>query len=451
MKNTLLISRKLIESEQIEELARQGLDAKVLYLFEPDINADAVALANHLAWPQHFVIEDDIYRSLFRVFRMDAERLGRYVYTNPPVPDNTGWYTETPGSVLFVPCNETHVKMMLPVAARLKRARFLVIRGENADRYLKANGTPFDRMSLKDFHTPAYRPVMLDLFRKQETCAIVFGNDWVGENWRICHLARRLGLPAICIEEGPQDFELEDGRHKQMSHADYVLLQGLKTLDYLNATQLCVTGNPRLSDYRPVPLPSPPVVMINSNFTYGVFEDARDQWLADCVTACNGAGLRYFISKHPRDTGDLRRYNVIDSDAFKLPDQLAQCNVVITRFSQVVHEAMLSGRQVVYYNPHGEVKRILTEDCSCGYFHAKDAAALGRALQAAAHTPFTNERERDLCNRLHCGPCDGREADRCAWSICQIANQHPHGYELLAKAPPRLRELVRRIRRRAGR
>lgn len=446
MQNTLLISQKLIESEQITELRRHGHRVKILHLFEPEPDRASLELVNHLDWVEKVIIEDDIYRACHRVFSTDAERLGRYVYTNPPPQMQALCDNETPGSVLFVPCNETHVKMMLPVAAKLPRARFLVIRGENADRYLDAHRTPFERMALSEFYTPAYRPKLIELFLAQETSVIVFGNDWVGENWRICQLARRVGLPTICIEEGPQDFDLEDGRHEQMCHADYVFLQGLKTLDFLEAQQFYVSGNPRLGVYQPLPLPAAPVVMLNSNFTYGVFEEARDQWIADCVTACGNAGADYFISKHPRDRGDLRRYKVIDSDAFKLPDQLAQCGVVITRFSQVVHEAMLSGRQVIYYNPHGEKKPLQTEDRSGGYFHASNPTELAQVLKIALKTDFPNKKERDLCNRLHCGPCDGKEVTRCVWGICQVAHQHPQGYELLVRTPPRLRELMRRVR-----
>lgn len=448
MKRTLLITDKLVEPEQRTELRRNGHVVKVLHLFEPEPDIEHLRLVNHLDWVEKVLIDDDLFHNYRDAFSCETERLGQYVYTHPSPPADRTAYTTPPGNVLFIPCNDTHVKMLLPVAQRLGAGRFLVIRGENAEQYLTEHGVAFDRLSQDSFWTPAYRPKLLRLFRNHDIRAIVFGNDWTGENWRICHLARRVGVPTVCIEEGPQDFDLEEGRHAQMQHADYVFLQGLKTLDYCPALDFYVSGNPRLSTYKPLPLPEPPVVMINSNFTYGVHEDARDRWIAACVAACAGRGVDYFISKHPRDTSDLSRYNVINSDAFKLPEQLARCNVVITRFSQVVHEAMLSGRQVIYYNPHGEVKPIQTEDRTGGYFHAANEDELADRLATALLPDFPNRAERDLCNRLHCGPCDGREVERCVWGICRAARLRQETWDLLVKTPPVIRELIRRVRRR---
>jgi len=450
MTNTVLITRKTIDPFQMTQLRRDGHDVRVLHIFEPCADQGQLALLNRMPWVGKILLEDDLYGEFSKLFELPVSRLGNFVYTNPPAANFLQGLEPPEGEVLFVPCNDTHVKMMLPMAAKLPRHSFLVVRGENAEKYLDEHAEPFVRMSLKDFQGPKFQRPLAEMFQRRNISAVVVANDWTGENWRICELARLCGIPSICVQEGPQDFELEGGWQMQMQYADYILLQGLSTLPYLNASRFVITGNPRLSTYSPIPLPDPPVVMLNSNFTYGVCEEARDMWIADCVETCLGLSVDYFISKHPRDTGDLSAYKVINSDAFRLPDQLAQCNVVITRFSQVVHEAMLSGRQVIYYNPHGEVKRVQTEDDTGGFFHARDKESLRVALQAALLRDFPNAEARNRCNLYHCGPCDGKEIDRCVWAISQISMQNKEAPRLLLSRPPWMRDIIRRIRRRIG-
>lgn len=424
MIDTILITNKIVDSEQLEELSRQFFRVKVLHVFEPKPDLEHLRLINRFSWLQQVLIDDDLFDIVEPVIHAPRERLSKYVYLNPPAPTAPEHYQTAPGGILFVPGNDTHVKMMLPLAEHFSKHHFVVIRGANADKYLEEYHEPFTTVPMRLFHSTQYRPRMLEIFREHGICALVLGADWPGENWRLCHLARRCGIPSICIQEGPQDFELEEGRHKQLRHADYIFLQGLSTLDHLDAVRFYLSGNSRLTAYHPIPLPEAPMVLINSNFTYGVFEEARDQWVADCVNACAQLSVDYFISKHPRDHGDLSKYKVVNSDAFKLPEQMAKCSVTISRFSQVVHEAMLSGRQVIYYNPHGEVKRVLTEDRTGGLFHAHDFESLVKALEIAIQPDFPNKAERDICNKLHCGPCDGREIERCVMGIAQVAHQH---------------------------
>lgn len=437
MKDAILLTNKIVDSEQLEELRRQLFRVKMLHLFEPKPDLEHLALINHFPWLQQVIIDDDIYEQVEHVIDVPKERLRKFVYLKPPAPSSAEYYATVPGGVLFVPSNDTHVKMMLPLAKHFKHHHFVVIRGANADKYLDEYDEPYTNVPMRLFQSAQYRTRMLEMFREHEISAVIMGADWPGESWRLCHLARRLGIPSICLQEGPQDFELEEGRHRQLQHADYVFLQGLSTLNYLDAERFFLSGNSRLTAYHPIPLPSAPTVLINSNFTYGVFEEARDQWVADCVNACAQLSVDYFISQHPRDHGDLSKYKVVNSDAFKLPDQMAKCSVTISRFSQVVHEAMLSGRQVIYYNPHGEVKRVLTEDRTGGFFHAHDFESLVKALEIAVKPDFPNKAERDICNKLHCGPCDGREIERCIEGIAQIAHQHRAEREaLLPETPP---------------
>lgn len=425
--NLLLITRRQIEASMLEQIERNH-NVKVLYHFGAEFD---VSPLNDLSWADKIIVEDALIDEIRPALKVDIHPLSQYITFSKQdqlVPKKRtvslakAGHARPQGNVLFVPCNDTHVRMFLPIAQRIDDHNFLVIRGENADAYLDRYSEPYRRIGLELFGSDRYRPVIREEIERHGTSVIVFANDWVGENVKICQLARELGIPTVCIQEGPHDFELDGGKWRQMQNADYVFAQGFITLRYLEAKHFIITGNPRLSFYRPAPLPVGPMVMINSNFTYNIYEDWRDRWVGDCVSVCNQLQIPYFISQHPRDNGVFENYNVIKSDAFKIIDQIKNTSVLITRFSQVLYEAMLMGRQVIYYNPHGEVKRVLTDNHSGAFFVANSPESLEECLREAIKREFTNQRERDSFLKLHCGPCDGREVERCLISLAHIAN-----------------------------
>ena len=152
-----------------------------------------------------------------------------------------------------------------------------------------------------------------------------------------------------------------------------------------------------------------------------MFEDARDAWMRGVAEACERAGVAYFVSKHPRDSGDYSGYPVLESNAFKIEEQINMATVLVSRFSQVVYECALRGRQVVYYNPHGEVKKVLTSDTSGAIYHASNPSELAGCLRKAV----APDAERDAIMQdfltLHCGPRDEHGALRCVQAIAAAA------------------------------
>lgn len=98
------------------------------------------------------------------------------------------------------------------------------------------------------------------------------------------------------------------------------------------------------------------MALINSNFTYGIFENKRDGWIDDITSCLNQFDIKFNISQHPRDKGDLSRYSdhLIQSNSQSINNQIMDSDLVITRFSSLIHEAILMGRKVIYYNCHNE-------------------------------------------------------------------------------------------------
>jgi hypothetical protein len=207
---------------------------------------------------------------------------------------------------------------------------------------------------------------------------------------------------------------------RQLRQADHVFAQGPVTAKVLDRRALFLTGNPRLSDLPRPPLPEKPRVMVNANFTYGVYEEWRDRWMAGVVEACAAAGLEFFLSRHPRDRGEYAGLPVMDSNAFKIRDQIAKASIVVSRFSQVLYEAMIMGRRAVYYNPHGEVKRTLTEDRTGALPFARSPAELADRLGGAARGDGDEATRQEFLKR-HCGAQDGRAAERCALALAAVA------------------------------
>jgi hypothetical protein len=340
-----------------------------------------------------------------------------------PLADLGGWagsltqraggsQTESPplrrGPIVFCPSNDTHVKMFAPIARLLPESRFLLAdhrAGERAQDTLEALGIDFASGS----------PGTL---ARMGPAAVAVGNDWYMTAQELFRAVRPRGVPTVCIQEGCLDFS----RERRMQSCDYPLIQGLIVLNHLQQRLHLVTGNPRFDGLHPQPLPASPMVMINSNFTYDIHEEVRETWVRDVAKACSELGVPCFVSQHPRDKGNFSELPVRRSGATVVHDHVRAASVVVTRFSTLVYEAFLLGRQVVYYNPHREDMRLFTEDDTAALLFAQDAESLKVALQTA-FAPVTVARRNatELFLDLHCGPRDGRAAQRCAAAVAAIA------------------------------
>jgi glycosyltransferase involved in cell wall biosynthesis len=311
---------------------------------------------------------------------------------------------------MFVPSNDTHVHWMHPLARALEKSCFMAIseKNERADFYLENLGEKF----------LVYKSGILGKFKPD---VLVFGCDWGGHEQQVIREAKALGIPTVCIQEGCLDFM--DQRANRMLHADYAFLQGPVMRKYIRKeNNVFVTGNPKYDSLYETPLPDKPMVMINSNFTYGIFEDARDQWVRDVAETCKSLGLDFFISQHPRDKGVFpSEYKAVKSDAFKLHLQLEKTSILVSRFSTVIYEAAAMGREVVYYNPHREPFRIFAYDATGGIRIAHNPSDLAEAIQSAVHNHGGNKEKRREFILQHCGTLEHDAVKKCSECLRAIA------------------------------
>jgi len=180
-------------------------------------------------------------------------------------------------------------------------------------------------------------------------------NDWSKEAKRVISICRLLKIPTICIQESIIDF---GDNIKRMQFSDYVFVQGIQTVLDLKRTNYYLTGNPRysvsakvLSDNK-----TEQKALINCNFTYNIYEDIRNSWIKDIIRALQTNSIKFKISQHPRDKADLSKLTdyIIHSDSGSISKQISNSDIIISRFSSLIHESILQNKKVIYYNPHNE-------------------------------------------------------------------------------------------------
>ncbi|MFH0842996.1 MAG: hypothetical protein V1903_10280 [Bacteroidota bacterium] len=211
-------------------------------------------------------------------------------------------------------------------------------KAENADLFFKKYNIPYHRYSFR--HLKESRPDLLVLY-----------NDWTKAAIRVishCHL---LGIPVVCVQESIINF---GDRFRRLQRADDVMIQGVRSALMIPRKHFYLTGNPRY--FRPLTGEKhPEYVLINCNFTYNIFDKIRTAWLDEITSALDELEIDYRISHHPRDNGDLSNYrNVLRSSSSNLDEQFAGAGLLITRFSSLIHESLVRGVPVIYFNPHNE-------------------------------------------------------------------------------------------------
>lgn len=198
-----------------------------------------------------------------------------------------------------------------------------------------------------------YAPYTFSRLIRSRVELLVFANDWSPDAKQIIAWCRLLKIPTVCIQESVIDFSSRDGR---MCYSDHALLQGEVSFKAIERDSAIIVGNPRYESIKYKERDMYNNVLINVNFTYGVYEEERERWLSDILSVLKEGGYNISISQHPRDDGDLSLYDckVISSSASSVACQLENNDILITRFSSLIHEAIESGMRVVYYNPHKE-------------------------------------------------------------------------------------------------
>lgn len=202
-------------------------------------------------------------------------------------------------------------------------------------------------------HNIQYKQYSYSALKKSRIDLLVVLNDWTKYAKRIILDARKLKVPTLCIQESMIDFD----NSNRMQFADMVAIQGIWYLSRLDTKLSFITGNPRYENLIASKKGTGNEVLVNCNFTYGIYENFREQWLQDVSSILQSEKVPYSISQHPRDNGDIENYGkIINSSASKIQEQLSNTKLLITRFSSLIHEALFLKIPVIYYNPHKELQ-----------------------------------------------------------------------------------------------
>lgn len=254
--------------------------------------------------------------------------------------------------IAFYPSSDTLVYSFYPVIKELVSRKFdsqitVFCPAENPEGADKAIGELFKEIEVevKGFSLFDY------IFKAYDV--LVLANDWSPDAKQIIAWSRLKKVKVVCLQESVINF---DYKYRRMRYADVVLIQGAQSAKHLDRKRAVLVGNPRYEDLNFANRADFSKVLVNVNFTYGVYEEWREKWLKDIADSCNDLDLQFKISQHPRDTGDLSRYGaaVLNSHAGAVHDQLANSDILITRFSSLIHEGLEMGLKVIYYNPHNE-------------------------------------------------------------------------------------------------
>jgi len=322
-------------------------------------------------------------------------------------------YPEAIVMILFVPSTRYHVQTFAPVCSHLK-VPFVF---SDSSKY-KPEGATEEALRLG---LPVVRN-RLPLLTKTRPTVAVFMNDWGPFERPMVRQAKKLGIVTLGLVEGAQDYEDTHLEHVGQGHrrfpyqtVDVPLLMGSFDKIYVPNPRAVITGCPRIDSLlkKKCDPPTPPTVLVNSNFTYQLYEHVRRSWIRDVVDACRAIGLRYMISVHHADHGE---FSPCERTALPLYDAICQSNVLVSRFSTAILEAMVLGRQVVYYNPHGEYQTTFRDPMGA-FPVAKNRDELIEAIKLVLDDPERFARGRKKFMALHLGYLDGGSSQRTAETI----------------------------------
>jgi len=386
------------DSGELDETAMRHASLQARHLVAEDSVAAAVSSAVRRPVTPLSRFDAAAYRRLVRA--VAAEERGR----EPPF--------ETNGRpVLFCPFNDTHVRTFAPISGFLREARFLLAGAPRSERA----GEALDGLGIE------YTQGLAIEIAKIRPSVLVLAKDWSPPAEQLMEVARDRGIPVVCLQEGPTEF----GRDRRMQRCDYPFVQGAVMLGYLDQKIYFVTGNARFDRLKPVPLPAAPVIMLNSNFWNDGTE--RTRWLKEAVSVCQMLGLEFFVSRHPRDFGDLPDWPTRRSGSEVVHQQLAECSVVITPHSSIIYEAMLMGRNVICHDPRRAKINAFDEDRSGAFETSRTTGELLDALKRAIEPVSPEQQARiDSFLDMHCGERHGCAARRCASAIASVSWKAHH-------------------------
>jgi len=349
---------------------------------------------------------------------------------NPWAKDFKG---EFAGKVIFYCEVDYHIRSAAPVARALRE------RGVESIIVDASRSTSFTtNRPLREEELAQFADLDLRAFNVAETlpfstdaAAFVFMNDLTYTK-RLIFENFGFGVPTFGFYEGiNDDWNLDRVLPRRPYRStDYLLLPGLYQQGFYADRACRIVGLPNVRGRLAEPFVAPKTrrAIINVNFTYGVLEDRRDDYVRSAVEACRLAGLDYVISQHPADKGDLSAYNVSRESIYAL---LEAGGVLVSRFSTTLLEALAMGRPAIYHNPIGERVPKFTQPLGA-YSLSTDTAQLVAALQRELDFVAADGDVRAraaLFLHFHCNTLNPRDpSDLAADAIADV----------LAAAAPRL-------------
>ncbi len=185
---------------------------------------------------------------------------------------------------------------------------------------------------------------------------VITFNDWSKHLEQALEYRNMLGLPSIGFVEGISDFLRSDStsmRAITYRRTKYVFLAGKHDERFFPDRCSRVVGMPNLEPQyaKNAVFPKEALAVLNLNFTYGMLEWKRHEFLQTAIDGLNQAGIEYTISQHPADSSSHHDLPVSKLSQYELIDK---GSVFISRFATGILEALAAGKPVIYFNPHGE-------------------------------------------------------------------------------------------------
>ncbi|HMY00512.1 MAG TPA: hypothetical protein PKC44_12125 [Agitococcus sp.] len=254
--------------------------------------------------------------------------------------------------VLFVAASDTLVRLLAPIFDEA------LLRG--CDVYWATLPNTYEMAEFEIaclYKKSQYVGVLKDSVIEQKYDFYIFGNDWSNEAKTFIERIRKqkIGITVV-IQESIVNFL---GAEKRLCWCDCAFVQGNITAEILvnaNRSNVFSVGNPRYENIKKTKKDKNSRIIINSNFTYGVGDSYKWQWLKDTVNASKKVSSDVVIIQHPRDNQDLSilGVEVIKTNAAVVHSKIQEAALLITRASSLIHEALAMDRPVLFYNPANE-------------------------------------------------------------------------------------------------
>lgn len=260
--------------------------------------------------------------------------------------------------IVFMPLRAYHLNDCLPVLEYAKSYGWSIDIVET-DSYRKGNSEVSDTARDRGIRVTTFEAFVQ---RRPRVRCIVMWNDWDPLMRIVAEACQNAGTTTVGWVEGIQDYLCADMADRPLRcpyrRSAHVVLPGPFDKRYFKNTSQDVQVGEIVRIARLWRERSPSdndsgrrKALINSNFSYGVLEECRGEWLSLAVGACIDAGFEPVISRHPFDMGELYPEYETNRGFF---DVVRDCNVTIQRFASGILEALALGVPVVYFNPHGE-------------------------------------------------------------------------------------------------